>query len=189
MAWKVSTAPASEPITAATAKNWLKVDTSADDTLIEALIASCRVWVENHCRLGLLEQTITETWDTWPEDWRLGVSPLREVSGIYYLDTNGDQQTLSSAFYKVDNIGFPARVARKYGQSLPTLYDEVNAVSAVYTVGWDSASAIPGPIITAMELMIADNYENRQDSIKRLPTAAEYLLQGSGYRVWEFKGA
>lgn len=188
MSWKVSTEPASEPFTKTDVKLDMKVDTTADDDLIDILIKAARQWVENHCRIGLLEQTITEVYDDWPSDrvFSLSVSPIRSVSGIYYKDSNGDTQTLSSALYTVDTFTRPARVQIKYSQTWPTLYDEINSVSAVYVVGYDAASAIPAPIRKAMLLTIADMYDNRQDHVKRLPTAAEYLLQSGGYRIWEF---
>jgi len=187
--WKVTTGPASEPVTRSEAKLWLKVDTTADDALIDALIESARVWVERHCNIGLLPQTITEVYDSWPEgrEFDLTITPLREVSAVTYIDSNGSQQTLSSSNYIVDSYQRPARVQLKYSQIWPTLYDQMNSVSAIYTVGYDAASAVPGPVITAMKLAIADAYENRQDSIKRMPTAAEYLLQSSGERIWQFK--
>ena len=189
MSWKVTTGPASEPITTAEAKLWMRVDTAADDDLIDALIASSRVWVERHCNIGLLPQTVTQVYDSWPagREFELTVSPLRAVSAISYLDSAGAVQTLSSAVYAVDEYRFPARVQLKYSNTWPTLYDEINSVSAVYTVGYDDADAIPAATVTAMKLAIADAYENRQDSVKRMPTAAEYMLQSSGQRVWQFR--
>lgn len=187
--WKVTTGPASEPITKAEAKLWLKVDNTADDDIVDALIESARTWVERHCNIGLLPQTITQVYDDWPEgrEFELTVTPIRSVSSIKYLDSDGAEQTLSSALYTVDYYQRPARVQLKYSQTWPTLYDQVNSVSAIYSVGYDAASAVPGPVVTAMKLAIADAYENRQDYIKRMPTAAEYLLQSSGERIWQFR--
>lgn len=185
MSWKVTTDPASEPLTRTEVKNYLKVDFSADDDLIDMLIKSARQWIEKHCNIGLLPQTVTETWDYWPEE--LTVSPVRAVSAISYLDSAGDTQTWASDQYTLDTLQYPARVAKKYGIIYPSLRDEINAVSAVYTVGWDDASALPAPIKQAMYLTIADAYENRENYVKQMPTAAEYILQSAGYRIWHFR--
>lgn len=188
MSWKVTTDPTSEPLTRTEVKNYLKVDFSTDDDLIDVLIESARRWVEKHCAIGLLPQTITETFDTWPgREWELSASPLRSVTAIYYKDTDGNTQTWASSQYVVDEYQQPPRVQRKYSVTPPTLYDEINAVSAVYTVGWDDASALPAPIKQAMYLTIADAYENRENYVKRMPTAAEYILQSAGYRIWHFR--
>lgn len=189
MSWKVTTQPASEPITLAEAKLWLKVDSTADNNLITALIESARLWVERHCNIGLLPQTITEVWDGWPagREMELSVSPLRSVTGLYYLDSAGDVQQIASANYSYDIYAKPPRVQLKYSNTWPTLYDEINSVSAVYAVGYDSAATVPQTIKTAMYMAIADGYENRTDYVRKMPTMAEMLLQSSGNRIFTFK--
>ena len=189
MSWKVTTEPASEPLTTVEVKNYLKVDFTDDDDLIDILIMSARQWVEKHCNIGLLPQTITEVYDTWPtgRGWDLSVSPLRSVTAISYKDSAGATQTWASGNYTVDDYQLPSRIQRGYGVTSPTLHDSFNAVSAVYTVGYDDASGIPAPIRMAMFLTIADAYENRENYVKKLPTAAEYILQSAGYRIWHFR--
>ena len=189
MSWKVTTEPASEPLTLTEVKNYLKVDFSDDDDLLNMLITAARQWVEKHCNIGLLPQTITEVFDRWPtaRSWELSVSPLRAVSAISYKDSAGNVQTWASGNYIVDSYTQPARVQSGYSVTFPTLYDEINSVSAVYTTGWDDADDLPAPIKQAMLLTIADAYENRENYIKKMPTAAEYILQSAGYRIWQFR--
>lgn len=188
MNWKVTTEPASEPLTTSDVKNYLKVEFSDDDTLIDLLIKSSRQWIERHCRLALLPQTITEIMDSMPVErgFYLNISPLRSITGIYYKDTDGNQQTWASGNYVTDAISYPPRIQRAYGVTSPTIYDEIASVSAVYVCGFDDAASVPAPIKRAMMLMVADSYENREDYVKRLPTAAEIILESSGYRIWEF---
>jgi peptide/nickel transport system permease protein len=57
---KTTTAPASEPITLTEAKAHLRVDFDDDDTLITAMIAAARGYVEEHCNRALLTQTVTQ---------------------------------------------------------------------------------------------------------------------------------
>jgi len=187
MTYKVTQGPASEPLTVSEVKDYLKVDSSADDTLIGTLITAARQWVENHCALALLPQTAIQVWGVFDKEMDLALSPLRSVSAITYLDTGGTQQTLSASVYGVDNIRTPSRIYRAYGQSWPSTYEAPNAASAIFTAGYDAASAVPAAIKQALMLTIADMYDNRTDYVKRLPTAAEYLLQSCGYRVWLFQ--
>ena len=56
-----------------------------------------------------------------------------------------------------------------------------------YEVGYDDADSVPAPIKRAMLLTVATAYENREDSIKKMPTAAEYELQSAGFRIWLFR--
>ena len=189
MAWKVTTDPASEPLTTAEVLNNLKLESSslpaAETTLIETLIKAARQWVERHCNVGLLPQTITEVFDGFPEE--LSVGPVRSVTSISYKDSDGAVQTWTASNYVVDTYEQPARIRRAYGVVNPSLRDEINNVSAVYVIGYDDADALPAHIKQAMLLTIADAYENRENYVKQLPTAAEYILESGGIRIWRFR--
>lgn len=182
--WKVSTAPASEPISLTEAKLYLRVDTTADDALITALITAARETVERYTSRALVTQTITQVLDCFPGfGFRLAVHPVASITSISYKDANGDTQTLASSIYMLDNYEMPNAVVLKANQQFPSTYDETNAVTVVYVAG-ESAGNVPKAILQAMYLTISDFYENRTDYVKRLPTAAEYLLDQ--FRVFIF---
>lgn len=186
MAYRVTTAPATEPLTRSEVKNYLKVDSTSDDALIDTLITAARQWVENHCALALLPQTLLETFDGLPQDGALSItiSPLREVSAIYYRDAGGNVQTMDTGVYRLDAVTMPPRIIRRYAQSWPTMEDAPGNASAIYTAGYDNASAVPAAVKTAIMLTVADMYDNRTDYVKKMPTAAEYILQAAGFRIF-----
>lgn len=188
--YKVTTGPASEPLNVNEAKAFLRVEHSDDDALISTLISAARQWVERHCNLALLPQTVLQVWDKAQTDTgelRLALSPVQSVTAVTYLDTGGNTQTMDASAYRLDTISYPARLHRVHGVQWPAILDTINTASAVYIAGYEAASAVPAPIIQAMYLTIADMYDNRTDYIKKMPTAAEYLLQSAGYRIWEFQ--
>ena len=181
--WKVSTAPSSEPITLAEAKLYLRVDTTADDALITALITAARETVERYTSRALVTQTITQVLDCFPGfGFRLAVHPVQSITSITYKDSNGSNATLADTVYMLDNYEMPNAVVLKANQQFQA-YDETNAVTVVYVAG-EAAGNVPKAILQAMYLTIADFYENRTDYVKRLPTAAEYLLDQ--FRVFIF---
>lgn len=181
---KVQTHPTAEPIDLAEAKLYLRVDTSADDALIEAMITAARESVERYTSRALVTQTIVEKLDSFPPfGFRLSYHPAQSITSITYKDSNGATQTLSTDVYMLDNYDVPNAVVLKANQTFPTTYDEHNVVTVTYVAGED-VSAVPKPIIQAMYLLIADYYENRTDYVKRQATAAEYLL--NQYRVFVF---
>lgn len=188
--YKVSVAPASEPLTASEVKTYLKVDVSTDDSLITAIITAAREMVEAYTGRKLISQTIVQKWDDFPRTdserfLRLAVGPLGTLSSLAYVDTAGASQTLASTVYGVDDYENPARIYLKYAQTWPDVYDEDSGVvTATYTAGYASASAVPYNLKQAMYLICADMYENRTDYVKRLPTAAEYLMDT--HRVFLF---
>lgn len=186
MAWKVTTAPATEVWTLSEVKNYLKVDTSADDTLITTLLQSAREVAERYLNQALITQTITEKLDRLSKPTiYLSVSPVISVSSFQYADSQNTTQTYNSGNYIVDTFEKPARLSLAYGKTWPTLYGNINDVTITYTAGYGAtAASVPMQIRQAILMMIADSYDNREDYVKKLPTASEYLLDQ--YRVQLF---
>lgn len=186
MAWKVTTAPAKEVWTLSEVKNYLKVDTSADDTLITTLLQSAREVAERYLNQALITQTITEKLDRLNSPViYLSVSPVISVSSFQYADSQNTTQTYNAANYIVDTFEKPARLSVAYGKTWPTLYGNINDVTITYTAGYNTEpSGVPMQIRQAILMMIADSYDNREDYVKKLPTASEYLLDQ--YRVQLF---
>lgn len=182
---KMTTAPVSEPITTATAKEWLKVDTSADDTLIDATVSAARSHIEKKTGLALFTQTITDVMDEFPEEtpvsnpygeFYLLRYPVQSVTSIQYVDSDGATQTLSADTYVVDTNGMFTRIALKEGQSWPTLRNQIAAITVTYLAGYSQTSSIPTDIIVALKLLLTYFYENRADSVHRYRTAADALI-------------
>lgn len=186
MAWKVTTAPATEVWTLSEVKNYLKVDTSSDDTLITTLLQSAREVAERYLNQALITQTITEKLDRLSNPTiYLSVSPVISVSSFQYADSQNTTQTYNASNYIVDTFEKPARLSLAYGKTWPTLYGNINDVTITYTAGYGStAASVPMQIRQAILMMIADSYDNREDYVKKLPTASEYLLDQ--YRVQLF---
>ncbi|MBK7873921.1 MAG: phage head-tail connector protein [Saprospiraceae bacterium] len=185
--YRVSVEPASEPLSPTEVKNWLKVDSSTDDDLITILIASARQEVERYCQIALLPQTIVETFNCfYSYGLRLSVSPLISVTSITYLSPGeSSASTLSTDLYAVHPSERPPLVYRKAYATFPTVEAQMAVINVTYQAGYANAAAVPAAIKKAMLMLIADSYQNRQDSVKQLPTAVEYLL--NPYRVNYFR--
>ena len=186
----VITPATSEPLTTSDVKDFLRVDSFDEDTLIGVLITAARSMAEAYTRRILMTTTIEEFYDGFP-DYRnardrdilyLSRGPIQSITSVKYVDTLGDEQTVSSDNYRTDLVSEPARISSDNGWTATK--DTVNAVVVRYLCGYSSSSDVPAPIRQAMLLIIGEMYEKRQDSIKQLPTAAEYLM--NPYRVWTF---
>jgi uncharacterized phiE125 gp8 family phage protein len=181
----VNVQPGTEPLTVSEVKNWIKVDHSADDTLIESLIKAARLSAENYTGIKLFTQTIVETWDSAPiadhtynqfSGISLSTWPVQSISSVQYSDEDGVNQTWSSGNYMVDLNSYPCRISPNFDTSWPTLQFTMKAITVTYIAGYSSVDNIPDDIKTAMYLMITSWYDNRTDSIKKMPTASESLL-------------
>ena len=165
------------------AKDFLKVDTTADDTLIDSLIKaatqSCQIFTNRY----FLDTRVTQYSDNWFEFYRLYKSPVIAITHVKYYDTNDTLQTLASSNYILDNISQPARIGISIDGTLPNLADRINAVEVKYSVGYGFTSDdVPEGIKQAVLITIGNWYENRQTVITgrtatELPLSSQYLLE------------
>lgn len=154
-------------------KNFLKVDVSDDDTLIDDLIGAAAAHMDG--RDGVLGRALlTQTWtlalddfpcETWDDPYagiRVPLPPLQSVSSITYLDGQGVEQTLATSVYAVDTASQPGIISLKSGQSWPGVQDVRNAVTITFVAGYgDTASALPRPLRLAAQQLVATWYDNR----------------------------
>lgn len=179
MHWSLTvvTRPAAEPISLADAKLWLRLDHTAEDTLVESLIQIVREQVENH-GIAVLSQTWDLRLDRFPSVIRIPMTPVQEVSSISYVDGNGDTQTLATVNYAVDFYATPARIVPAYGTSWPSARSEPNAVTVRFIAGYGGGATpaeIPERILHAMRLAITTAYAMRADH-EAVQTAVERVL-------------
>ena len=189
MSIKIITPAVAEPLSLSDVKTFLRVDSSAEDTLISAMITASRQLCEQYMRRILITTTIEEYFDYFPP-YKFGQSdiiylsagPVQSITSVKYLDGVGTEITVNASKYRTDIISEPARIISTDGWF--DTEDTINVVTVRSVVGYSAASDVPGPIKQAMLLIIADMYEKRQDSIKQMPTASEYLMKP--YRIFTF---
>jgi uncharacterized phiE125 gp8 family phage protein len=180
----------SGPITRDTVKNHLKVDSSMtdDDDLIDQLILAATYWCEDWQGRTYVSRARTEYLDTFPATIELPFPPLVSVQSIKYIDTDGVQQTLSSALYRVDTGAEPGRVTPAYNESWPSIRNVTSAIEIAYTAGYGAGADVPDQVKAAIKLMIGHLYRHRDavSDIKQdghtLPKVVRALLWPE--RVW-----
>ena len=179
----VDTAAAVAILTIAEAKTHLKVDTSADDTLIENLISAATESAQIFTNRFFINTTLNQFGDTWSDLATLFKSPVSSVTHVKYYDSDNTQQTLATSVYQKDLEHQPARIGLKPNQSFPSLADRINAVECQYVVGYGSAASdVPQGIKQAVLLTIGNWYQNREEVVvgriaTELPKSAQYLLE------------
>lgn len=183
------TAPAAEPVSLTEAKAHCRIDGTADDALLTALIKAAREHVEIITGSALVTQTLDIKYDSFGPQIDLPHPPLQSVTSIKYLDDSGVEQTLASSVYRVNADRYPASITLDYNQAWPNLYPVSSPVTVRLVAGYGAASAVPQPIKQALLLLVGHWYENREESIaavslQPIPTGVAALL--AGYRVSHF---
>jgi hypothetical protein len=193
--------PAVEPIVLADAKTYLRVDTTADDSLITALITASRRMAELYTQRAF----ITQKWDLWLDNWPYGKSsqwwdgqkdgaigsllnfsssidipkpPLISIDAVNTYDETDTATLFAAANYFADTKNEPGRLALRTGCTWQPFVKSANGIQISFTAGYgSSASNVPLPIVQAIYQTISHLYENRGDQTQDLPLGAKVLLE------------
>jgi uncharacterized phiE125 gp8 family phage protein len=185
---KVITAP-DELITVDDAADFMRAEFSvSEEDLIESLITAARQWCEEYLGRAIGVQTLELRMGSFPVDKGPIVlrSPIIEVTSVKYLDTAGDEQTIDEDDYLVSDAE-PAEIVPV--SAWPVAFGSSDSVRVEYEAGYSAGSplvseVLPKTIRTAILMMVADMYTNREAQVDRPLTAnptVERLL--SQYRL------
>ncbi|MFP4538722.1 MAG: head-tail connector protein [Dichotomicrobium sp.] len=164
----LTSAPEEKPVSLDEAKQHLRILRDKEDDLIERLIATATADVEG--RAGMTGRAlITQSWEArfncWPETGKaleLPYPPLKEVTSVKYLDTDGVEQTLDASVYEVDTLAVPGEVRLAMDQSWPDIADRPGAVRVAFDAGYGAGPEdVPEPIRQAILLIVGEFYQNR----------------------------
>lgn len=186
--WKgvtVTTKPTVLPISVADIKVRLAVTFNDHDEMITALIWSAVARLDGPAGVGiaLTEQVWRKTFEAFPAIMFLPGWPVKSVDAVKYRDADGQEQTFSSANYVVDLTTEPARVSLKNGSSWPAVDADIAPVWVEYTLGEASAANVPADLVSAVAIMVARMYENREDAPDVQPYVAAVATEYSRLRV------
>ena len=168
MRFVLLTQPAAEPVSLTELRAHVQVEHSLDDALLTACGVAARVWAENHCRRVFVTQTFEGYCDEFPcsRELMLGHGTLQGVDSVTYFDADGAEQTLDPATYFVDTVRVPGRVWLKNGATWPaTESGRPNAVKVQFVAGFGDPADVPEPIKSAIKLLAASAYANREPEI------------------------
>jgi Phage gp6-like head-tail connector protein len=141
-----------EPITLAEAKNYLRVDYSEDDTLIEALITSARVRLEQYAGVAMTQRNL-QVVAFMSEFIELPYVPIGNLLSVEYWN-NTEWLELEEGDYNVIGTNTMKVYAVAYGEG---------EYRFTYTCGYCD----PTPTMrTACFKMLADLYEYRESSVE-----------------------
>jgi len=168
MEWSQVALPA-QILTAAAAKEWLKVSYSADDSVIDDCCKMAQEYIESETGRWLGAQTWDLFLDTFPagDTIKIPKGPIKTVSSVKYLDSEGVEQTLSSSLYTVAK-GLDTRIVLKKYNQWPTIDTVPQAVRIRVVGGWIKGAdlsagetELPRELYKTLKILVAHYYEHR----------------------------
>lgn len=139
------------------AKDHLRVRHSAEDTLIEGMVAAATAHIDGPdgwLGRSIGVQTLEARLDAFPWDLRLPFGPVRSITSVKYIGSDSVEETYDPALY--ENQG--QRVALLGNFIWPATAYRSEAVRVRYVAGYET---IPPAIRAAILLMVGDLYRNR----------------------------
>lgn len=188
MGLQLVTAPAVAPVSRETVKQFLHVEHTDKDDLIDVLIGAETAFAESFTGLALVSQTWDYYQDAFPAEdddlqyIRLPLGNVISVTGVFYLDGDAVEQEWDVANYDVDLASVPARIHLADAASWPTTYDGVNAARVRFVAGQQDTGVSPASqdvlkdIQLAIMLRVQAGFDGGEQA-KTLRDASEVYLK------------
>ncbi|MFZ3035380.1 MAG: head-tail connector protein [Parvibaculum sp.] len=154
------TGPAEEPVTLEEARAHLRLDATAEDGLLAALITAARGALEGQTSRAFVTQSWRLVLNQWPgAEVTLPLAPVSAVTAVTLHDADGDRSVASSS-YEVSLDGDAPCLASVAGWPAPTR--RIGGVSIDFIAGYGAAAAVPQPLKLAILLLATHWFENRE---------------------------
>lgn len=203
------TPPVTEPVSYEQAADHLRVDSSSDMALVDALISVGRETADSLTgRVSGLStwKLIAPTWaslcggsDIVSQQYRIRETgellnaatifrtPLVSVASVQYYPQGGTRlTTISSTEYLVVTSAEPGII--QFTESLPTLSDRPDAIQITFTAGYASADLVPPGLRHIIKMIVGHFYETRTPvafaNASEIPYTLRFLIDQQKIRGW-----
>ena len=165
-----SVAPTTLALTLDDAKRQLHVTTDSDDDLITSHIKAATQLLENRTNRCFVAQTRLLKMRTFSDPRyvigrtiRPSRSPIKSVSSISYVDSEGTTTTLPSSDYTTSIGDQPGEITEAYNATWPATRNTANDVTITYVAGHSTVSTgVPENIKQAVRMVVGHWYRNRE---------------------------
>ena len=159
---KVNSVTGSELVSVAEAKLYTRIDTSADDTLLDDMITQARVFIENYISRDIVAKNRTYYVDQTNGLFDLPFAPIASVSSVTVEGEAATYDILGLDDYSIELHGGPSK-----------------HVKVTYVTAGINDSAIKQAILQ----LVSTLYDNRADYVtgtivSDVPTTVKSLLAG-----------
>ncbi len=187
--YTVTTPAIADPLSIDEVKNFLRVDNTADDSIIKALIKAVTIEGEKFTNRLFIQRTITGLFQ------QFDVSQFEEYSFVQVrraplVSVTSVKAMVSSVWTDVDAADWQLKDTNTFPRIL--FLDNIDCddvpypLQVIFIAGYGVATAVPEDIKEALKMHISFLYENRGDTDTegkiKMPWATESVYR-SGYRI------
>jgi uncharacterized phiE125 gp8 family phage protein len=182
------TPPASEPVTIDEVKEFLVIEAEEVlyDQQLARFITAARQQVEAVTGTRLVPQIVRVAAREWHDLKALPIGPVRTVTSIAYDDTAGVSQVLATANWELFGTGLQTGIRPVYNAAWPAALRRQDAIRVTLEIGYDD---VPGPVKTAILIMIADLFAQRESFAvgtvaAKVPSTMQVDSLLTNFRIW-----
>ena len=170
-----------EPVTLAEAKAQLRVDFDTDDAIIGTYISAARLHCEAYLGYALIDKTVKATFDCFAPYLSL-IGPLADagITSVTYRNSAHVDTTVLATEYTTTS----GRTLRLYPATDTGWPNDVATTPGAVVVVYDAKADVTDNVKAAMLLIITSLYQNRDDSVRRYPTASKKFLDLEREPLW-----
>lgn len=174
-------APSETPVTLDEVKADLKIEQTAEDTMLTDLILAATEYAASVVGKSFVTQTWALSIRCATNRIHLPVFPAISIESITYFDGDNTSQTLDkNDFYLYSGEDW-AYIEPKAGTEWPALFDRLDALTIEFVAGFGAAEKVPGTIKRAIRLTVAHWYRNRSPTVagtivSKVPMSVDTLL-------------
>lgn len=156
---------------------WCRIDgydeTHPEHGLVQSLILAAEEDIENYLNKVIRKGVFVFSLSGFCA-FDVNKYPCKSIDAVQYHDGTDfiDLDAANYEAFKYSNDG----VLIRFKGALPKLEDRLDAVKLTATCGYE-LSEVPHYIKTAMQLMVGEWYNNRDNGKKEFPTVAESILR------------
>jgi uncharacterized phiE125 gp8 family phage protein len=162
------TSPATYAVSLDEAREFMRVQTTADDVLIVSLLKAAEGYAENYTKSAICRQQWQAKFNGFEGhdgDIRLPRPPLSSNSSdvaITYIADTSSTAALATTAYTIDYDSKPGVLYPSYDNEWPEPLDIRNAVTVTYWCGYATPASVPDAIKSWIKVRVASMYENRE---------------------------
>jgi uncharacterized phiE125 gp8 family phage protein len=165
MSLTVTTPPAEVPVSLTELKDHLRVDLPDEDSYITDLGAAVTAHTESITSRTLIATTFSLKLNAIPANQRIELprSNATSITSVTLIDVDDVSTVVDNTVYELDDTGERDYVHLQSNQSWPSVdLKATGGVVVVFVAGYDDPASVPESMKSALKLLVAHLYENRE---------------------------